>query len=64
MPKFTDQSLMPFGKFKGTKLEQVEARYLLWLYEEMKDSDDKIKLFIYIHENRKALEAEVPPRDE
>jgi uncharacterized protein (DUF3820 family) len=46
---------MPFGKFKGERLEGVEARYLLWLYDEMKENDDKIKLFIYIHENRKAL---------
>ena len=63
MPKFTDQDKMPFGKFKGTKLEAVEASYLLWLYEQMKDNDDKIKLFIYIHENKKALEAEAPPRE-
>lgn len=63
MPKFTDQDKMPFGKFKGLALNDVDAGYLLWLYDEMKDNDDKIKLFIYIHENRKALEAEAPPRE-
>lgn len=50
---------MPFGKFKGKPMEEVEASYLLWLYDQMKADDDKIKLFIYIAENRKALEQEV-----
>ena len=25
-----DDSLMPFGKFKGKKLSEIPARYLLW----------------------------------
>lgn len=28
----TDDSLMPFGKYKGEKLANVPAAYLLWLY--------------------------------
>jgi hypothetical protein len=27
----TDQDLMPFGKYKGEKMEDVPASYLLWL---------------------------------
>lgn len=29
----TDNSPMPFGKYKGTKLENVPASYLIWLYD-------------------------------
>lgn len=31
--KFTDETLMPFGKYKGEKLINVPASYLLWLYD-------------------------------
>lgn len=29
----TDESRMPFGKYKGEKMANVPASYLLWLYE-------------------------------
>ena len=29
----TDSDLMPFGKYKGTKMANVPAKYLIWLYE-------------------------------
>ena len=32
----TDESIMPFGKYKGEKLANVPAEYLLWLYENNK----------------------------
>ncbi len=32
----TDTSPMPFGKFKGDKMENVPAKYLLWLYNNNK----------------------------
>jgi uncharacterized protein (DUF3820 family) len=28
-----DNSIMPFGKYKGEKLANVPPSYLLWLYE-------------------------------
>lgn len=31
---WTDQTVMPWGKHKGTKLGELEAGYLLWLYEQ------------------------------
>lgn len=31
-----DTSPMPFGKFKGDKMENVPATYLLWLYNNNK----------------------------
>jgi uncharacterized protein (DUF3820 family) len=30
--QLTDESPMPFGKYKGTKLANVPASYLIWLY--------------------------------
>ena len=32
MAQLTDESLMPFGKYKGTKMANVPATYLLWLF--------------------------------
>ncbi|WP_071146711.1 putative quorum-sensing-regulated virulence factor [Bacteroides ihuae] len=32
--KLTDESLMPFGKYKGKKMANVPASYLMWLYDE------------------------------
>lgn len=29
-----DSDPMPFGKYKGQKMEDVPAQYLLWLYDE------------------------------
>lgn len=30
--KLTDESLMPFGKYKNEKMANVPSSYLLWLY--------------------------------
>lgn len=30
----TDTDLMPFGKYRGVRLEDVPASYLLWLWNE------------------------------
>ena len=52
-----DQSLMPFGKYKGRKMEDVPAEYLLWL------RDQKCRergVAEYIEENLSALCKECP----
>lgn len=36
MEELTDESPMPFGKYKGQKLEDVPASYLIWLMENEK----------------------------
>lgn len=51
MTKLTDSSLMPFGKYKGDKLIDIPASYLLWLYEN--DKAGAIKS--YIEENLDAI---------
>lgn len=44
-----DNSLMPFGKYKGTKLCNVPASYLMWLLiQDLKHWPDLKK---YIEEN-------------
>lgn len=51
-----DQSLMPFGKYKGRKMEDVPASYLLWL----RDQGTVGEVRQYIEENMTALQQECP----
>jgi len=53
---FTDNSLMPFGKHKGTKLINVPADYLLWLYDNIDLKEDLKK---YVDDNYEKLMDEV-----
>ena len=41
----TDESLMPYGKYKGIKMVDVPATYLLWLFENGK-CDRDVKNYI------------------
>lgn len=50
-----DNSLMPFGKYKGVKLANVPASYLLWIYDNLELHDD---LKNYISENYQYLQDE------
>lgn len=61
MAALTDESLMPFGKFKGQKLIEVPARYLLWLYENNKAYG---QLKEYIADNLDALRLEIKNEDD
>lgn len=62
MNTLTDESNMPFGKYKDKTMEEVPASYLLWLGSEMakKDSmNQKEKaVFAYIEENYDVLQKE------
>ena len=33
--QLTDESPMPFGKHKNTKMANVPANYLIWLYDQL-----------------------------
>jgi uncharacterized protein (DUF3820 family) len=35
--KLEDDSLMPFGKHEGDKMEDIPASYLLWLHGQLTD---------------------------
>ena len=56
MAKLTDESLMPFGKYKGEKMANVPAAYLLWL-----DKQTSLNMYVkeYIKENMEVLQKEV-----
>lgn len=55
MTKLTDNCLMPFGQYKGQKLANVPAGYLLHIRDNFQIFDN---LKAYIDENRDALELE------
>jgi uncharacterized protein (DUF3820 family) len=52
----TDNSTMPFGKYKGEKMANVPAKYLLWLHKEGKCFGE---LRRYIEDNMDVLQDEV-----
>ena len=58
-----DHSKMPWGKHKHKPLEEVPAKYLLWLDSKMKNkkfpSPDEKGLMKYIEDNRHFLEKEI-----
>ena len=51
--KLKDDSLMPYGKHKGTKLANVPSEYLRWMYENDKLND---ALKEYVDENPEILD--------
>lgn len=56
-----DNSPMLFGKYRGEKMEDVPARYLLWLWDEglyRETRPDRQALRGYISSNFSALETE------
>lgn len=59
--KFDDDTLMPFGKeHYGKRLEEVPAKYLLWMYEQPWFKAVRyIPLRDYIIENMDVLEKEI-----
>lgn len=54
MPDYTDDTIMPFGKYKDKKLSDVPASYLLWLEGTLR-RDDWRDLQRYIKDNYEAL---------
>lgn len=54
---WNDETVMPFGKHNGTKLKDVPASYLLWLFEQpwIKDWPG---LYAYLKKNEDLLMSE------
>lgn len=55
---------MPFGKHRGTRMQDVPSDYLLWLSDDLKKTprrlvDDRTEVLDYVDRNRVALEQEV-----
>ena len=55
-----DNSPIPFGKHKGTKLANIPAYYLIWLYENNKCFGE---LKAYIKDNLELLQTENKKND-
>ncbi len=55
MNKLSDNSLMPFGKYKGEKMVNVPASYLLWIYENNKCTKE---VAFYVRDNYEVLKKE------
>lgn len=61
-----DNSPMPFGKHKGTDMEDVPAAYLIYLWDENKTkyeskqlNTDMMNVMDYINENMDVLAVEI-----
>lgn len=55
-PTLTDTDPMPFGKFKGTPMQDVPASYLAWLKNE---GCNNVLVANYIHNSWEAIELEL-----
>ena len=56
MGTLTDESPMPWGKYKGDKMTNIPASYLLWCYDNGKCSGDVKE---YIRDNYDVLNEEI-----
>lgn len=52
---FTDSTPMPFGKYRGTSMASVPAKYLLWLFDQ---GCDHAGVKQYINNNLDGLKKE------
>ena len=53
--RLEDDSPMPFGKFKGVPMSQVDASYLHWLWTNGLSEDERSPVADYIKRRIKAL---------
>jgi len=56
MNKLSDESPMPWGKYKGIQMINVPASYLIWCYDNDKCSDNVRE---YIKDNYDVLKEEI-----
>lgn len=54
----TDTDPMPFGKYKGTRMQDVPASYLHWLWTNVMKNDKQSPVATYIRRNLEALKKE------
>mgnify|MGYP003406343664 CR=1 FL=1 len=65
MPTLTDDSEMPFGKYKGKKMEDVPADYIMYMYDKIRPiALNKMyisqRMFVkYVEDNKDVLEKEI-----
>lgn len=61
MLTYTDETPMPFGQYKGWKMANIPAEYLIWIYN-IGNTYGALKG--YIEENMDALKAELKEKGE
>ena len=54
--KLTDNTPMPFGKYKDVAMANVPANYLIWLYDNSKCNNEVLE---YIIDNMEVLKNEI-----
>lgn len=62
VPALIDTDLMPFGKHKGKRMQDVPPAYLRWLYYNIKEngiSRSNELVYNYIYNSREALAMEL-----
>jgi len=59
--RLTDKDEMPYGKHQGTLLANVDANYLIWMYDNNKLSQD---LRRYVEANLDVLENETRRKED
>lgn len=59
-PALQDTDLMPFGKYRGTPMQDVPASYLVWLKNE---GCNNVEVANYIHNSWEAIQQEVRSDD-
>lgn len=59
MKELDDLDPMPFGKYRGTPMQDVPARYLHWLWTEGA-KNEKSQVADYIRRNLNALKMDYP----
>jgi len=55
-----DTDTMPFGKYKGTLMQDVPVNYLHWLWHQGLKTDKKSDLANYIRDSLDGLKLENP----
>jgi hypothetical protein len=55
-----DDDPMPFGKYKGTPMQDVPASYLFWLWNNGMKNDKQSDVADYIRRNLSVLRQEHP----
>lgn len=58
-----DNSKMPFGKHRGTRMKDLDASYLDWLNEQDWLEKFNKDVFDYIQDNMDAINKELPEHD-
>lgn len=60
MRTLQDTDSMPWGKYKGVRMQDVPASYLFWLWTNGKESDQQCPVADYIRRNKNVLELDYP----